>query len=409
MKKIISIVALVVLTVTFLVSPVAAESQELLCRVDIGDPASEEGHNLVGWGPIEPDTNPWLDYGAPWSELGDGNARVIWTVDGDYPWATLTLDRHLASGNASSIRFKHLDGINLTGYDGTECWADDSFTVSVKNHGDADDAYQVVYTYEAIGRATSTSTWLVHEVDLPSSLNLDEDIDVKFSATASRWEYFGSDLGQVPFDWIELWGEGASSPSSPPDNAREKKEASLEALEEAKGDDSKLNKRINRIQKLINASLNEDWWEDDSRLDPKSGRKVFDRELAAALSLEVQIKLHTHLEKIIAAKEERGKDASRERARLEAMETALAPFQTALDYLTAADQILAEVALNDALNMTVNNPRFERNYNRYIAKAEQQMDSAVVALEDGRATKAIKYFKKSWSYAQRAIKYASRS
>ena len=212
MKKIISIAAMVVLLATFLVSPAAAESQELLDRVDIGDPASEAGHNLDGWGPLEPDTHPWLDYGAPWSELGDGKARVIWTVGGDYPCATLTLDRHIAAGTASVIRFRHLDGLHLTGYDRTERWADDSFTVSVKNHGDADSAYQQVYEYTASGRTDSTSRWLVHEFDLPSSLNLDEDIDVKFCATAPRWEYFGSDLGQVAFDWIELWGEEPSPP-----------------------------------------------------------------------------------------------------------------------------------------------------------------------------------------------------
>ena len=212
MKKILGIVIIVALLISMLVSVASAESLEILDRVDIGDPASEAGHNVDGWGPLEPDSHPWLDYGAPWSELGDGKARVIWTVGGDYPCATLTLDRHIAAGTASVIRFRHLDGIYLIGYDGTERWADDSFTVSVKNHGDADSAYQQVYEYTATGRTTSTSQWLVHEFDLPSSLNLDEDIDVKFCATAPRWEYFGSDLGQVAFDWIELWGEGSSPP-----------------------------------------------------------------------------------------------------------------------------------------------------------------------------------------------------
>jgi len=79
-----------------------------------------------------------------------------------------------------------------------------------------------------------------------------------------------------------------------------------------------------------------------------------------------------------------------------------------MSYLAEADQILAGVALDDARDATVNNPRFQRAYDRYLAKAEQQMDKATAAFEDGRATRAIKYFKNAWYYAQQAIKYTNR-
>lgn len=209
MKKIGIIAVVLVLLAITLIGPSAASGSTpaLLCRVDIGDVSSEAGHNVVGWGPLEPDTHPWLDFGAPWSGLGDGKARVIWAYGGDLRDATLTLDRHLAGGTARFIRFRHLDGMYLNGRSYGERWANDSFTVSVKNHGDPDSAYQQVYVYTAIGRATSTSQWLVHEINLPSTLNLDRFIDVKFYATGAKWEYFGSDLGQVAFDWIELWGD----------------------------------------------------------------------------------------------------------------------------------------------------------------------------------------------------------
>ncbi len=202
------------------------------------------------------------------------------------------------------------------------------------------------------------------------------------------------------------------APPPPTGDARAKKMAAAEELEKAKGDNRQLNKSIERIQRLINSSLNENWWDGDARLDARRGSRVFDRELAAALSLEVQVKLYDRmqsaLERIIAAKERRGRDASRERASLEAIQMALSPFQNAMSYLAEADQILAGVALDDARDATVNNPRFQRAYDRYLAKALQQMDKATAAFEDGRATRAIKYFKNAWYYAQQAIKYTNR-
>ena len=63
----------------------------VLCdSVDIGDPSSESGHNLVSWGPIEPATSNgnWGGYGA-----SGGDCRVIWdtTTDGGSTFATVDL------------------------------------------------------------------------------------------------------------------------------------------------------------------------------------------------------------------------------------------------------------------------------------------------------------------------------
>ena len=48
----------------------------ILCdSVDIGNPASEEGHNMLGWGPIEPLTN-----GGTWGGIDDCRAAWKWTT-----------------------------------------------------------------------------------------------------------------------------------------------------------------------------------------------------------------------------------------------------------------------------------------------------------------------------------------
>ncbi len=50
--------------------------------VDIGDPLSEDGHNLQGWGSIEP-----LTHGGGWG--GIDNCRVVWFYPDDEPWASI--------------------------------------------------------------------------------------------------------------------------------------------------------------------------------------------------------------------------------------------------------------------------------------------------------------------------------
>jgi hypothetical protein len=118
--KIIGIIISIIfiLTLTLLSSPISAASNVLLCRVNIGDSTSEAGHNAVGWGPTEPDTHPYG--GIPWEGLS-GQAKVVWSPIGDStPSATLTLDRHIATGTARMIRIRHLDGLNLSDYTGPQ-------------------------------------------------------------------------------------------------------------------------------------------------------------------------------------------------------------------------------------------------------------------------------------------------
>ena len=65
----------------------------VLCdSVDIGNPSSEDGHNLVSWGPVEPSANGgnWGGYGP--SKPYTGDCRVVWdTIDGGSTFATVDL------------------------------------------------------------------------------------------------------------------------------------------------------------------------------------------------------------------------------------------------------------------------------------------------------------------------------
>jgi len=74
--------------------------------VDIG--VAGEGHNMIGWGPIEPAT-----HGGAWG--GEGNCRVIWegeaTPDDGKRVATIDLDFGFGPGTRW-ISFRWLDGMS---------------------------------------------------------------------------------------------------------------------------------------------------------------------------------------------------------------------------------------------------------------------------------------------------------
>jgi hypothetical protein len=134
--------------------------------------------------------------------------------------------------------------------------------------------------------------------------------------------------------------------------------------------------------------------------------------MAAAASLKLQIGLFERqiriLERIIDWKEEREQPTDREEASLAAIQAVLPVFQEVLLDLAEADKVLAEVALEDARNAPVQNPRYEGIYNRFIAKAEREFDRAMQLL-DSSPVKAILHFGRAWQDAQRAIRFANRS
>ncbi len=125
MKKF--LLVLVALLLSFSTAGVA--SAELIDCVNIGDPVSEAGHNLYGWGPIEPYTHgghwglePYASYPAGEDlsfypdtlrvissgyEIGDSNAYGAFGVaNNGLDWAKLTLN--FAGGGTGEVM--HLEG-----------------------------------------------------------------------------------------------------------------------------------------------------------------------------------------------------------------------------------------------------------------------------------------------------------
>jgi hypothetical protein len=143
-------------------------------------------------------------------------------------------------------------------------------------------------------------------------------------------------------------------------------------------------KEIDEAIKHISSSLDAALWTDESRLDPKHGNKVFDEEKKAV----------KHLKKIT---EEKGKHA---------YPAIVDEVEAVIKKLTEADELLATVAINDAKNTPVHDPKKQDKVDKEIAKAEEELAKAYQELANDNPDKAIDHFKKAWKHAQHAIKHA---
>jgi len=200
--------------------------------------------------------------------------------------------------------------------------------------------------------------------------------------------------------------------------ARTAKSVTIAKLDSAKVGDRRIDRKIDEVIKRINKSLDEKLWGiDDSHINPKHGvcffHKVFHKEKAAVIHLQIQIKTFEReipiLEEIIAKKKNKGCDTSREEARLAAIETALPVFKEVVNDLVGADRILAIVAIGDAKNTEVQNPRFQRTVDCQIDRAERELDKAYQELGKEKPVWAIMWFEKAWQHAQLAIKFANKA
>jgi hypothetical protein len=176
-----SISLLVILTL----SVGASSSYTLLDSVDIGDLGSETGHNLNGWGPLEPVTHPGVWGGAT---PGSSRARTVYYSDldgdkvceyGDDPWAELVLNTN--GYIAKELILSHLDGS-----------ADDSFDIYV------DSTYIDHYSGDLNGE-----DWVTSSYTLPDLIG---QINLRIEVSEPGWTYFCY-WGQLAIDWVEVWGE----------------------------------------------------------------------------------------------------------------------------------------------------------------------------------------------------------
>ncbi len=80
-----------------------------------------------------------------------------------------------------------------------------------------------------------------------------------------------------------------------------------------------------------------------------------------------------------------------------------------INKLVLADKWLAEIALEDALNTPVQNPKHQDKYDKEIEKVQEELLKAEEDWSKGRPDKAIDHYKKAWQHAQKAIKHAEKS
>ena len=164
------------------------------------------------------------------------------------------------------------------------------------------------------------------------------------------------------------------------------KQEAIGELEAIDTDNKHAQKDIEKAIELINESLNPNLWIDASRLDPKHGHKVFDREKHA-------------VKELLKITEERGEHA----------EPAIADdVEAVIDKIVKADEQLAIVAINDAKNTPVQDPKFQEKVEQEIAKAEEELANAYAEIEAGNPDKAIDDLRKAWKHAQLAIEFAQK-
>jgi len=153
---------------------------ELDC-VDIGDPDSEAGHRLFGWGEIEPAAS-----GGNWGGI-QGECRVTWepgSPDKRRCRSALLVVRVPRRCRATKLELEVLDGL-----------ADDSFVVYV--------GCRKVYSYE--GELSGSEDWETHTIDLKRCCRCRRALVVRIVATGPEWSGFDT-FGQLAVDKVRLLG-----------------------------------------------------------------------------------------------------------------------------------------------------------------------------------------------------------
>lgn len=186
--------------------------------VNIGDPTSEAGHNLTGWGPIEPATN-----GGNWGQIAtetgcgidfegatcDKALRV--TYSGNNP---AEADHPLLDGRMASVTLGHkswglVGGLKIRVLDGV---ANDDFVVFVKNNRGN---WEQVYSY--VSDPSTTEVWKIHTINFAPGVWFKKSVEVAIMATGSDWAQKNT-YGQLGVDWIKLTGKKVICANTNQDN-----------------------------------------------------------------------------------------------------------------------------------------------------------------------------------------------
>ena len=134
----------------------------------------------------------------------------------------------------------------------------------------------------------------------------------------------------------------------------------------------KTQKELEKSIKEINKSLDDKLWEDETSLDPKKGKKVFDHEKHAVKKL---MKIE---------KKDNTTDVS-----------------GVIDVLVAVDRQFATDAFDEA-NTPEN--QADKKSKKELEKSEKELAKGDEDRDNGKFDKAINHYKKSWEHAQHAMK-----
>jgi len=149
----------------------------LRAEVDIGDPESEAGFVMAGWGPVEPETSGG-GYG------GIDHCRPVWAPEDDNDWASIDFDLGCCTG-PRCLEMDHLDGIGQ-----------DAFEVWVHPVGDPD-AAELVFTYS--GDGLTTEVWKTSSVLVEGTGRR----TFRFVSTEPQWSGWPT-YGQMCFSRLAL-------------------------------------------------------------------------------------------------------------------------------------------------------------------------------------------------------------
>ena len=137
-------------------------------------------------------------------------------------------------------------------------------------------------------------------------------------------------------------------------------------------------KAVEHIQK----SLADELWEDESHLDPKHGKKVFDEEKKAVKTLMGVIKK---------------KDTPPDVAEV---------CNDVISMLVEADEQLAHAAFEDASAALegISDPKVAKKVEKVLEKCDKEFEKAEEDLDKENYDKAIDHYRKAWKHAQKALK-----
>ncbi len=164
-------------------------------------------------------------------------------------------------------------------------------------------------------------------------------------------------------------------------------------------------KRIRKAIREIEKSLEDKLWTDNFHLKSKGGKKVLDHECHAARELVHLLKGipdDGDLDKLPPKSGKKGK-------KHQISDEAQVAVEIAIEQLVTVDRLLAEIQLNDALQLTpVDDHARKDKFEREIAKAEKELAKGDEDRDDYKLGRAIQHYKKVWEHATHAIKEATK-